>query len=78
MTLYLLFEQLEDWHAQARHAAADLGPGRDSEPTKLGLKANQTVKVEDAIKGSSPSRRTTPRSSSPKLSAAPKKSSPSS
>jgi D-alanyl-D-alanine carboxypeptidase len=51
MTLYLLFEQLEDGKlgldAQLPISAqAALQP-----PTKLGLKANQTIKVEDAIKG---------------------------
>jgi D-alanyl-D-alanine carboxypeptidase len=51
MTLYLLFEQLEagklklDTPLQvSAHAAAQT-------PTKLGLKANQTLSVEDAIKG---------------------------
>jgi D-alanyl-D-alanine carboxypeptidase len=50
MTLYLLFEQLEagkfklDTPLQvSEHAARQ-------PPTKLGLKANQTLKVEDAIK----------------------------
>src|SRR5215467_10502011 len=51
MTLYLLFEQLE---------AGKLGLDTElpismqaalQNPTKLGLKANQTIKVEDAIKG---------------------------
>src|SRR5256886_3796439 len=51
MTLYLLFEQLE---------AGTLGLDTElpistraalQNPTKLGLKANQTIKVEDAIKG---------------------------
>jgi D-alanyl-D-alanine carboxypeptidase len=51
MTLYLLFEQLEagklklDTPLQISARAA-LQP-----PTKLGLKANQTIAVEDAIKG---------------------------
>jgi D-alanyl-D-alanine carboxypeptidase len=51
MTLYLLFEQIEagkfklDTPLQvSAHAAAQT-------PTKLGLKANQTIRVEDAIKG---------------------------
>ena len=51
MTLYLLFEQLEDGtlkldtplHISPRAAVQN--------PTKLGLKANQTIPVEDAIKG---------------------------
>jgi D-alanyl-D-alanine carboxypeptidase len=51
MTLYLLFEQLEagslKLNTQLRVSAfAALQP-----PTKLGLKANQTLAVEDAIKG---------------------------
>jgi D-alanyl-D-alanine carboxypeptidase len=51
MTLYLLFEQLEAGRlkldTQLRVSAfAALQP-----PTKLGLKANQTLAVEDAIKG---------------------------
>ncbi len=51
MTLYLLFEQLEagtltlDTPLQISTRAAM------QNPTKLGLKANQTIKVEDAIKG---------------------------
>ena len=51
MTLYLLFEQLEagtlalDIPLQISTRAAM------QNPTKLGLKANQTIKVEDAIKG---------------------------
>ena len=51
MTLYMLFEQIEagkfklDTPLQiSTHAAAQT-------PTKLGLKANQTITVEDAIKG---------------------------
>jgi D-alanyl-D-alanine carboxypeptidase len=51
MTLYLLFEQIEagklklDTPLQiSAHAALQT-------PTKLGLKANQTISVEDAIKG---------------------------
>jgi D-alanyl-D-alanine carboxypeptidase len=51
MTLYMLFEQIEagkfklDSPLQiSAHAAAQT-------PTKLGLKANQTITVEDAIKG---------------------------
>src|SRR2546421_5522301 len=51
MTLYLLFDQLE---------AGKLGLDTElpistraalQNPTKLGLKTNQTIKVEDAIKG---------------------------
>src|SRR3981189_3584324 len=51
MTLYLLFEQIEA-------VTLKLGPplpistqAAIQNPTKMGLKANQTVKVEDAIKG---------------------------
>ena len=51
MTLYLLFEQLEAGRLKLDtqlgvSAFAALQP-----PTKLGLKANQTLAVEDAIKG---------------------------
>ena len=51
MTLYLLFEQIEAGKFKldtplpvSAHAAAQT-------PTKLGLRANQTISVEDAIKG---------------------------
>jgi len=51
MTLYLLFEQLQAKKLSlnsrlqvSAHAAAQA-------PTKLGLKANETITVEDAIKG---------------------------
>jgi D-alanyl-D-alanine carboxypeptidase len=51
MTLYLLFEQLEAGKLKldsqlevSEHAAVQ-------SPTKLGLRAGQTIKVEDAIKG---------------------------
>src|ERR1700689_744846 len=51
MTLYLLFEQLEAGKLKldtpldvSEHAA-------EQSPTKLGLRAGQTIKVEDAIKG---------------------------
>src|SRR5207245_5105603 len=37
--------------AQPRHRAAGLDAGGAADPTKLGLKPNQTIKVEDAIKG---------------------------
>ncbi|MCP3470526.1 serine hydrolase [Bradyrhizobium sp. CCGUVB1N3] len=51
MTLYLLFERLESGKMKldtempvSQHAA-------DQDPTKLGLRAGQTIRVEDAIKG---------------------------
>lgn len=51
MTLYLLFERLESGKMKldtempvSRHAA-------DQDPTKLNLRAGQTIRVEDAIKG---------------------------
>lgn len=51
MTLYLLFERLESGRMKldtempvSRHAA-------DQDPTKLNLRAGQTIRVEDAIKG---------------------------
>ncbi|HXH46467.1 MAG TPA: D-alanyl-D-alanine carboxypeptidase [Bradyrhizobium sp.] len=51
MTLYLLFERLESGKMRldtempvSKHAA-------DQDPTKLNLRAGQTIRVEDAIKG---------------------------
>src|SRR5204862_6930697 len=51
MTLYLLFERLEAGKMKldtempvSQHAA-------DQDPTKLNLRAGQTIRVEDAIKG---------------------------
>ncbi|AMA58652.1 D-alanyl-D-alanine carboxypeptidase [Bradyrhizobium sp. CCGE-LA001] len=51
MTLYLLFERLESGKLKldtempvSKHAA-------DQDPTKLNLRAGQTIRVEDAIKG---------------------------
>src|SRR6478609_8399288 len=51
MTLYLLFERLESGKIKldtempvSQHAA-------DQDPTKLGLRPGQTIRVEDAIKG---------------------------
>ncbi|WP_441236707.1 serine hydrolase [Bradyrhizobium sp. 930_D9_N1_4] len=51
MTLYLLFEKLESGKMKldtempvSKHAA-------DQDPTKLNLRAGQTIRVEDAIKG---------------------------
>lgn len=51
MTLYLLFERLESGKIKldtempvSKHAA-------DQDPTKLNLRAGQTIRVEDAIKG---------------------------
>jgi D-alanyl-D-alanine carboxypeptidase len=50
MTLYLLFEQLEAGKLKL-HTPLDVSARAASQhPVKLGLKANQTIKVEDAIK----------------------------
>ena len=51
MTLYLLFEQLEDGKLNLDTPLAVSSRAAMQNPTKLGLKANQTIKVEDAIKG---------------------------
>jgi D-alanyl-D-alanine carboxypeptidase len=51
MTLYLLFEQLEEGKLQLDTPLPVSAWAAIQNPTKLGLKANQTLKVEDAIKG---------------------------
>jgi D-alanyl-D-alanine carboxypeptidase len=66
MTLYLLFEQLEAGTVKLDTPLPISTQAAIQNPTKLGLRANQTIKVEDAIKGLVTT------------SAAPKRSSPSS
>jgi D-alanyl-D-alanine carboxypeptidase len=51
MTLYLLFEQLEGGKLNLDTPLPISTYAALQNPTKLGLKANQTIKVEDAIKG---------------------------
>src|SRR5262244_1169463 len=51
MTLYLLFEQLEAGKLGLDTQLPISTRAAMQNPTKLGLKANQTIKVEDAIKG---------------------------
>jgi D-alanyl-D-alanine carboxypeptidase len=51
MTLYLLFEQLEGGKLKLDTPLPVSTRAALQNPTKLGLKANQTIKVEDAIKG---------------------------
>src|SRR6266567_5102090 len=51
MTLYLLFEQLEAGKLGLDTELPISTRAAQQNPTKLGLKANQTIKVEDAIKG---------------------------
>src|SRR6516162_6387152 len=51
MTLYLLFEQLEAGKLSLDTELPISTWAALQNPTKLGLKANQTIKVEDAIKG---------------------------
>jgi D-alanyl-D-alanine carboxypeptidase len=51
MTLYLLFEQLEDGKLKLDTPLPVSARAALQNPTKLGLKANQTITVEDAIKG---------------------------
>jgi D-alanyl-D-alanine carboxypeptidase len=51
MTLYLLFEQLEGSKLSLDTPLPISTQAALQPPTKLGLKANQTIKVEDAIKG---------------------------
>ena len=51
MTLYLLFEQLEGGNLKLDTPLQISTRAAMQNPTKLGLKANQTIKVEDAIKG---------------------------
>jgi D-alanyl-D-alanine carboxypeptidase len=51
MTLYLLFEQLEAGKLSLDTELPISTRAALQNPTKLGLKTNQTIKVEDAIKG---------------------------
>ncbi len=51
MTLYLLFEQLEAGKLKLDTPLPISAYAAGQHPTKLGLKANQTIKVDDAIKG---------------------------
>ncbi|MET0877958.1 MAG: serine hydrolase [Tardiphaga sp.] len=51
MTLYLLFEQLESGKMSLDSEMKVSEYAADQAPTKLGLRAGQTLKVEDAIKG---------------------------
>jgi D-alanyl-D-alanine carboxypeptidase len=51
MTLYLLFEQLDDGKIKLDTPLQISTRAVLQHPTKLGLKTNQTIKVEDAIKG---------------------------
>lgn len=51
MTLYLLFEQLEAGRLKLDTPLPVSAFAALQHPTKLGLKANQTLAVEDAIKG---------------------------
>jgi D-alanyl-D-alanine carboxypeptidase len=51
MTLYLLFEQLEDGTLKLDTPLPISTRAAIQNPTKLGLRANQTITVEDAIKG---------------------------
>src|SRR5215813_10221568 len=51
MTLYLLFEQLEAGKLSLDTPLPISTRAATANPTKLGLKVNQTISVEDAIKG---------------------------
>jgi D-alanyl-D-alanine carboxypeptidase len=51
MTLYLIFEQLEEGKLKLDTPLPVSAWAAMQNPTKLGLRANQTLKVEDAIKG---------------------------
>ena len=51
MTLYLLFEQLDAGKLKLDTLLPISTQAAHQHPTKLGLKANQTIKVEDAIMG---------------------------
>jgi D-alanyl-D-alanine carboxypeptidase len=51
MTLYLLFEELDGGKLNLDTPLPISTQAALQPPTKLGLKANQTIKVEDAIKG---------------------------
>jgi D-alanyl-D-alanine carboxypeptidase len=51
MTLYLLFGELEAGRIKLDYDLAVSARASSQNPTKLGLRAGQTIKVEDAIKG---------------------------
>jgi D-alanyl-D-alanine carboxypeptidase len=51
MTLYLLFEQLEAGHLKLDTALPVSARAATQSPVRLGLKAGQTITVEDAIRG---------------------------
>ena len=62
MTLYLLFGQLEAGALKLDSPLPVSAKAAQQAPTKLGLKPDQTLTVEDGSEGSSPNRRTMPRS----------------
>src|SRR5262245_46144101 len=51
MTLYLLFERLEAGKLKLDSELTVSAHAASQAPTKLGLRAGDTIKVEDAIKG---------------------------
>ncbi|WP_024515611.1 D-alanyl-D-alanine carboxypeptidase [Bradyrhizobium sp. Tv2a-2] len=51
MTLYLLFERLDAGKIKLDTEMQVSEHASDQDPTKLGLRAGQTIRVEDAIKG---------------------------
>jgi D-alanyl-D-alanine carboxypeptidase len=51
MTLYLLFERLESGKMKLDTEMPVSEHAADQDPTKLGLRPGQTIRVEDAIKG---------------------------
>ena len=51
MTLYLLFERLDSGKMKLDTEMAVSEHASEQDPTKLGLRPGQTIKVEDAIKG---------------------------
>lgn len=51
MTLYLLFERLESGRMKLDTEMPVSEHAADQDPTKLGLRPGQTIRVEDAIKG---------------------------
>jgi D-alanyl-D-alanine carboxypeptidase len=51
MTLYLLFGELDAGRLKLDYDLAVSARAASQNPTKLGLRAGQTIKVEDAIKG---------------------------
>ncbi|MBV9532703.1 MAG: D-alanyl-D-alanine carboxypeptidase [Bradyrhizobium sp.] len=51
MTLYLLFERLESGQVKLDAPMSVSENASEQDPTKLGLRPGETIKVEDAIKG---------------------------